>query len=120
MSVSFPDHFGLSVERSGESLVVHLEGELDIACEECFATALWPLVERGASIVIDLRALTFIDSTGIRMLIATHDRARRVGAEVAVVPGDAHVRRTIELTGLDQIVPMVEGEIATAPAASAA
>ena len=76
-AVSLPDHFELSVERYGEDVIVKLGGEFDIACEEYFEAALRPLEEPGASVVIDLSALSFMDSTGINQLIAAHERSRR-------------------------------------------
>ena len=121
--ISVPDHFELSVERSGEDVIVKLAGEFDIACEEYFEAALRPLEEPGSSVVIDLSALSFMDSTGISQLIAAHKRSRRRGFRLAIVPGDAHIRRTFELTGLDRLLPMIDGKFrpdSSAPAVSAA
>src|SRR3954469_1121797 len=41
--ISVPDHLKLSVERYGETVILRLGGEFDIACEECFEAALRPL-----------------------------------------------------------------------------
>jgi anti-sigma B factor antagonist len=122
-AISVPDHFELSVERHGEDVIVKLTGEFDIACEEYFEAALRPLEEPGSSVVVDLSALTFMDSTGLNQLIAAHERSGRRGFRLAIVPGDAHIRRTFELTGLDRILPMVDGQFrpdSSAPAMSAA
>ena len=122
-AISVPDHFELTVERYGQDVVVKLAGEFDVACEEYFEAALGPLEEPGSSVVVDLSGLSFMDSTGLNQLIAAHERSRRVGFRLAIVPGDAHIRRTFELTGLDQILPMVDGRFrpdSSAPAVSAA
>jgi anti-anti-sigma factor len=112
-----PRHFDLSAEHHEESVTLRLAGELDIACEEFVETALQPFEMQHDSIVLDLTALSFIDSTGLRLLIALHERSRRHGFGLSVVPGDGHVRRTLELTGLDSVLPIVDCELARETAA---
>ena len=122
-AISVPDHFELSVERYGETAILRLRGEFDIACGECFEAALRPLEQPQARVVIDLSALTFIDSNGIRTLIAAHERSRHAGFRLAIVQGNVRIRRTFELTGLDQVLPTVDGEFThhgSSPAPSAA
>jgi anti-anti-sigma factor len=63
----------------------------------------------GASeLLIDLSKLTFIDSSGLRMLIKVWDQSRGNGLELAIVQGTGQVRRTIEVAGLDDFMPILD------------
>lgn len=80
--------------------VVPLAGEIDLAsapdAERRIAEA-----EKGepSEIVLDLREVTFMDSSGLRILLAAHHRAGEQGREFALVSGPA-VERLLEMTGL--------------------
>jgi anti-anti-sigma factor len=76
-------------------------GELDM--ETC------PLLERelerardaGAeALVVDLRGVTFIDSSAIHLLLRWADEAEGTGPELRVLPGNGRVRRVFEVTGV--------------------
>lgn len=59
-------------------------------------------------IVIDLRSLTFIDSSGLQALIAGHEFCHARGHELRIVPGPENVQRLFELTGMDQVLPFTD------------
>ncbi len=62
----------------------------------------------GASLVIlDLSDLEFIDSTGLGVLVKTHQRMREEGDQLAVVEGTGQVKRLLELTGLDRQLTLI-------------
>ncbi len=80
-----------------------LEGELDIATVDVLERALDGLeLERDARLVIDLSALDFMDSTGLRLLIRSHQDAAAGGWELVVVTGDSPAARVLELTRVDE------------------
>jgi|tagenome__1003787_1003787.scaffolds.fasta_scaffold19321907_2 anti-sigma B factor antagonist len=82
-------------------VVVALRGELDIDSVGAVRAELDDLDAAGwASIVMDLRELTFIDSTGLRLLIEADRGARRRGASLAIVDGSPAVERLLELVCL--------------------
>lgn len=54
---------------------------------------------------IDLRGLTFIDSTGLRALMLAKQRAEANGTKLTLVPGPAGVMRVFELVGLLEQLP---------------
>jgi len=89
-------------------IVVAVAGELD-ACstpriEEQIRRTLGPEHRR---IVLDLTDIAFIDSTGIRMVMLVAAR-RKQGDEVVVVgPALPSPRRTLEIIGLNRVVPLV-------------
>jgi anti-anti-sigma factor len=100
--------FSISVDRSDETTVVVLEGELDIATTPGAEEELRRVEMNGARvIVLDLRGLTFMDSTGLRLLVAADARARDAGRRLVVVRGPAPVHRVLEITGLDGKLEMV-------------
>ena len=59
-------------------------------------------------IVIDLRNLTFIDSSGLQALITGHELCRARGHELRIVPGPENVQRLFELTGMNEALPFVD------------
>jgi anti-anti-sigma factor len=89
--------------------VLALAGELDVANATDAQKRMLQLdVRRGGRLVLDLSELTFMDSTGIRVILRAEQYARMHGAELVVVrPPDA-VMRVLELVGLDDQLELVE------------
>jgi len=101
----------IEIDRSrGEGVVVvAFAGELDLAgCDR--ATAALQEAEEGGPrvVVIDLDRLEFIDSSGVRVLIEAHDRARVGGHRLLVTRGGGEVARAGRLLGLDDLLPIVD------------
>lgn len=59
-------------------------------------------------IVIDLRSLTFIDSSGLQALLTGHELCRARGHELRIIPGPENVQRLFELTGMDEALPFTD------------
>ena len=69
----------------------------------------WGSTSAGRSqLVLDLRGLTFMDSTGVRLILQAREHALRHGAELVVVRGDATVMRVLELIGLEAQLDFVD------------
>jgi len=76
------------------------------------------LEDGGAErVILDLRGLGFIDSTGLSLLINADRRARRAGRRVTIVSGTGAPRRILETTGLKGRLDIVEDEPSSADAA---
>ena len=76
-------------------------GELDLANAERLGSEDGALLARGfADVVIDLRDLTFIDSSGIRALLTCDRNARQTGGRISVVLAPGPVARAIDLCGV--------------------
>lgn len=96
----------LRVEASfaGHQAVLAVIGEVDAATapqlEECLLDLLHRPLER---LTVDMRATTFIDSTGLRALVAGLSRARQCGVEFTVASPTASVRKILEIAGVDEI-----------------
>jgi anti-sigma B factor antagonist len=96
--------FAVEVRRRDAVVIVEPRGELDAATVETLHAAL-DGIERAGHVVLDLRGLTFMDSTGLHLLHALHQRAQRDGFRLTLVPPAARIGRAIELTGLDKVLP---------------
>lgn len=97
------------VEANRHTLV--LSGELDLASSPALEEAIDQLCGDGAEeVVIDLRGLQFIDSTGIRTILRSKDTCGSRECEFALIRGSASTQRLFELTGLDEKLPFRDGD----------
>lgn len=84
---------------------ISLSGELDLANADAFSAAIDDALEAEVPIVLDMRELTFIDSTGIAVLVGLIGRAAPDG--LRILPSEAPaVSRVLKLTGLDERMPL--------------
>lgn len=81
--------------------MVAVTGELDVASAPGLERELAKL-ETVTLVVVDLRGLTFIDSTGLGVLVRAHQLAQQQGRRLGLVRGDGQVNRLLSLTGLDE------------------
>jgi anti-anti-sigma factor len=93
-----------------EGLVrVSLRGELDLSTVEKVEDELRRIEERGDKLlVLDLSGLTFLDSTGLRLMVTADQRARKAGRRLALVKGPETVHRVFTITKLDERLQMVD------------
>jgi anti-sigma B factor antagonist len=76
-------------------------GEVDLATAPHLEARLRELREAGFDrLVLDLRHVTFMDSTGLRLLLNWDDAARQDGLTFQLIPGPPHVKRLFEITGV--------------------
>ncbi len=102
--------FSIVASDEGEAYRLRLAGELDIAGIETAQAALAAAAETApARLVIDLSGLAFIDSSGLRFIIATRALCDERGIELSLVPGGLAVQRIFEVTRLDQLLPFADG-----------
>ena len=94
--------FDLTVTQEDGGWRVALRGELDLGSVERLERA---LDECGGDVVLDLRGLTFMDSTGVRVLL---EAAERAGPGLRMIPPrDGDARITIDETGIAPLLPLV-------------
>lgn len=97
----------IAARQMGGWHVLRVAGELDLASSTTLADRI-ALLPDGTSVALDLRGLTFIDSSGLSTVIAGEHRARDRGGRLAVVTADhGPVERIIVLTGVDQVIEVV-------------
>jgi anti-sigma B factor antagonist len=94
--------FRCEVAPHRDEVVVRPVGELDLATVPLVDEQLAELSSSGFTrLVLDLRGVRFLDSTGIRMLVAWHGRSTNDGVAFSVIPGPPVVQRVLEITGVD-------------------
>ena len=88
----------------GDRLVVTVAGDLDLGSAPALESAFVALAPIERPVTIDLASVEFIDSSGVRALLAVNQLvADAVGAPVTLTGGTPATRRLIELTGIDQV-----------------
>lgn len=99
----------VDTEPLADGVRLRLQGELDVATAPLAEDALRTAEAREPSIVaLDLGSLTFMDSTGLRLVMAADSRAREAGRRLVVVRGPDAVQRVFELTGVDERIELVD------------
>ena len=93
-------NFEVEVRAEARGTVVAVTGELDVASSHILERELAKLDE-VAFVVVDLRGLSFIDSTGLGVLVRAHQVAQEQGRRFGLVRGNGQVNRLLSLTGLD-------------------
>ena len=102
--------FEMQVQRHGGMTFVHLLREFDLAAKERFEDSLADMTWDGLTeLVVDLRGLTFIDSTGLGLLLELWNRCRREGLDLAIIRARGGVQQVFETSGLDRVLPIIDG-----------
>jgi anti-anti-sigma factor len=96
---------GLSLRicPGGDTLSLVLAGEVDLASAPILEACLEDVGSEWAKVRLDLARVTFLDSSGIAVLVRAHQRCREAGQILEVRNALAPVRRTLELTGLPDL-----------------
>jgi anti-anti-sigma factor len=101
--------FDLKVVQTNRTTRIAPSGELDIASAPEFESAIAEAAaEPGAELVLDLRELTFMDSTGLRALAQTNARAEEHGFALSIWRGPRQIERVLEISGLAELLPLVD------------
>jgi anti-anti-sigma factor len=101
--------FSIDVRTTDGAVYVVFSGELDIATHGDAEATLREAQESGvALVVLDLRGLNFMDSTGLRLLVQADSRAHESGQRLAIVRGPEAVHRVLEITGLDAKLDLID------------
>ena len=103
------DDFRVERRLEGGVAVVAPHGDIDLKTADAVRAEL-AVATRGDArkVVIDLRGVTFMDSSGIRLLIETQVASQRDGFAFAVVRGPEPVQRLLEIAGLLPRMPFVD------------
>lgn len=100
----------IRVDETGGSGVLHLDGELDPHTAPLLEHEINARADAGElDVVLDLRALQFIDSSGLRVLIAAHRELERRGGSLTLRSPSETAQRLLEITGLVDHITIVGG-----------
>jgi len=101
--------FSVEEHNHGDASVLAVSGELDLRTSPELEDRLSQAFDRGAELVIlDLRGIEFMDSTGLRVLLSAHQRAHESGRRFALVKGADQVERVLTLTGVRDLLTVVD------------
>lgn len=96
-------------EPHGDAVVLAVEGDVDLQSAPALSAALADLQrEHSGDVVIDLTAVTFLDSSGLGAIVTAHHAIAAAGHRVLLVCTDARILKIIRLTRLDEVVPVFE------------
>ena len=96
-------HFRVEVETNGRAAVITVSGELDLASSASLDEELQRLIESDVTqVIVDLRRLEFMDSTGLGTIVKAHQRAEETGRRFGLVRGPQQVQRLLSLTGVEE------------------
>jgi anti-sigma B factor antagonist len=99
--------------RVGTTVLVAPEGEVDLASSEQLREGLIAAESAAdASMVIDLRGVGFIDSTGIGELVGCQRRCKDAEVSLAFVVPDGTIRKILHVTGMDAVFDLHREESA--------
>jgi anti-sigma B factor antagonist len=105
-----PTGFSISIsDRDGRAVVV-IRGELDLATAPELEAAIQGRLDEGQDVVVDLRELEFMDSTGLRVLVSAHARVEGTEQRFLIVrplPG-APIERILAVAGVEQVLDLVD------------
>jgi len=106
VEASLLPRFGLEVRPDRARAVLVISGELDLATAPAVGEALDELWQLGWSeVVLDLAAVSFVDSTGLGTLLALFDAAESDGRRLAVGRTCPSLERLLTVSGLAHAVP---------------
>ncbi len=106
------EDFGVEVDCADGPSVLRLHGELDMATAPRLGRALHAALDTKPSrLAVDLSKLTFVDSSGIRVLFDASRRAQADGCTLVLRSPCRSVHKALKLTRIDLLVPIEEGPL---------
>jgi anti-sigma B factor antagonist len=101
--------FRVDVRTEGKGTIIAVSGELDLASAPALESE---LEQAGRSesklLVLDLRKLEFMDSTGLSVIVKAHQRASDNGRTLCLVRGSQQVQRLLDLTGVAERLTLAD------------
>jgi anti-anti-sigma factor len=102
------EQLSIRSERQGGTAVVAPAGELDIATAGLLEQALAVAAASDApQIILDLSGLTFMDSTGLRIVLDFNERCGGEHGRLGVIAGAPAVERLLDIVGLRERLPLI-------------
>jgi anti-anti-sigma factor len=103
------EQLGVEVSRSNGCVRVSVTGELDLLTAEPLTARLREVeAEDAPTLELDIRDLSFLDSTGIALLFATNRRAREAGRRLVLLKGPGPIERVLALAHVEDVIDTVE------------
>lgn len=93
-------------EKRAEAVVLVPSGEVDLGTAPALRSSLEAILEDGHNAIVDLGGITYIDSTGIKVVLDMHRLFLERGRRIAFAKPATIVRKVLEIVGLEKAVPV--------------
>ena len=101
--MSSPQGFAVEVAApDGDTVRILVRGELDMSAAPDLTAAIAGAQAAGGNVLLDLSAVTFLDSSAIGALVASGREMGEAGGRLQIGPRSDVVRRVLEITGLHE------------------
>jgi len=92
------------VTEEGNIATVHLDGEIDMDVTEKAKEVIMPLIEAKKEVYLNLKDVQYMDSSGISVVIESHQKAMELGTKVTLKEISKSVLKVIMMAKLEQIL----------------
>ena len=92
------------ITEDGNIATVHLDGEIDMDVTEKAKDVIMPLIESGKEVHLNLKEVQYMDSSGISVLIESHQKSAELGSRVVLKEISKSVLKVIMMAKLEQIL----------------
>lgn len=107
--VAGEEHLRIDRRTTPDRVVIALRGELDLLGAPRLQREIEQAnVDSRDVLVLDLKELEFVDSAGLRVILAAHERARSRGQEFALTKGSEQVQRLLSIAGVDDHLRVID------------
>ncbi len=101
--------FRVEVRSEGRAAIIAVSGELDLASSPSLEVELERVSDADLELlVLDLRRLEFMDSTGLSVILKAHQRLADEGRALYVVRGSQQVQRLLDVTGVAERIQLAD------------
>jgi anti-sigma B factor antagonist len=102
-------NFAVETQSTGRTIVLRLSGELGLVSCPRLEETLRVLDDSDTELlVLDLGGLEFMDSTGLHLFVEAQQKAEEPGRRLALVQGGEQVQRLLNLTGMAEVLTIVD------------
>lgn len=98
----------MSLEPHGDSVVVSIEGELDVVSKQRFDDCLWEAAEQSDRVVLDLSRVDFMDTTALAVIVGHWRRLVAAGGAFRIAGARYRYVKALWITGLADRLPMYD------------
>lgn len=103
MAVPDQPHVRVTPDARDGRVVTAVSGEVDAATADDFEAQLRPAIAESTDVVLDLTEVSFMDSSGLRALVAIHHEVAERGGTIELAGTSNVVERLLSVTGLAEL-----------------
>jgi len=101
-----PHGLRIAVSEQGTTTTIELAGDWDLTDHDAASAAVVRALERGPEcVVLDLSGVSFIDSSGIHVVVGATKRCAEQNVHMVIIPGPPQVHRVFEICQLTTVLP---------------